>query len=332
MGVTIKDIAKASNVSIATVSRVINNKDEGVSEVTREKIKKIMKEMDYRPSGIARGLVTKKTHTIGLIVPDISNPFFPAIVKGIEDSARDNGYNIILCNSDDNPEKEVTSINILQEKCVDGIIYIAANNASNDGVKVLQDSNIPFVHIDRESDDTKCSSVSTDGKLGMKKITNFLLENGHTSIAYMKGSITKDRLEGFRETLSEYGVNINENLIYSGNFRLKSGEKGVKYLLDTGIKFTAVVCENDLIAAGVIDYLWKNGIKVPDDVSVTGFDDIYIAQLLYPKLTTVSQQTYEMGRRSVESLLKSILTDSAIYEKIVLEPSLVVRDSVKNIK
>ncbi|MEF9935515.1 MAG: LacI family DNA-binding transcriptional regulator [Clostridium sp.] len=332
MGVTIKDIAKASNVSIATVSRVINNKDEGVSEVTREKIKKIMKEMDYRPSGIARGLVTKKTHTIGLIVPDISNPFFPAIVKGVEDAASSSGYNIILCNSDDNPKKEVASINILQEKCVDGIIYIAANNTSNEGVKLLQEIGIPFVHIDRESDDIKCSSVSTDGRLGMKKITNFLLENGHTSIAYIKGSVTRDRLEGFREALGEYGVNIDDNLIYNGDFRLKSGEEGAKHFLETGVKFTAIVCENDLMAAGAIDYLWKSGVKVPEDVSVTGFDDIYISQLLYPKLTTVNQQTYEMGRRSVEALLKSILTSSAIYEKIMLEPCIVVRDSVKNIR
>ncbi|MEG0371412.1 MAG: LacI family DNA-binding transcriptional regulator [Clostridium sp.] len=331
MGVTIKDVAKASNVSIATVSRVINNKDEGVSNDTRERIKQIMKEMDYRPSGIARGLVTKKTHTLGLIVPDISNPFFPAIVKGIEDSARNSGYNIILCNSDDSPHKEVTSIRVLKEKCVDGIIYIGTNSASSEGIILLQEDNTPFVYIDRSNDITECSSVSTDGRIGMYKMTEYLIQNGHKSIAYIKGSVNDERVEGCVKALEEHELKLNSQLIYIGDFRLKSGEDGARVLLKKGIKFTAIICENDLMAAGVMEYLTRNNIRVPEDISVTGYDDIYISQLLHPKLTTIHQQTYEMGKKSVEVLLKSIITKETVYERIVLEPTLIIRNSVKNI-
>lgn len=334
MGVTIKDIAKVANVSIATVSRVINDKDEGVSKDTRERIKKIMEDLDYRPSGIARGLVTKKTHTLGLIVPDISNPFFPAIVKGVEDAARDKGYNIILCNSDDNKEKELTSIKILKEKCVDGIVYIGANNTTGMGVKLLNEFGIPFVHIDRSIDiDTniKCSSVHTDGEIGMYTMAKFLIENGHRNIAYIEGFRDSERLKGFLRALKESNLTLNEKLLYKGDFRLKSGLDGAKYLLDTEEVFTAVVCENDLMAAGVIDYFKSHNIKVPDDISVTGYDDIYISQLLEPKLTTMHQETYDMGKVSIEILLKAMSSNDDIHEKIVFKPKLIIRDSVKRI-
>lgn len=329
MGVTIKDIAKVANVSIATVSRVINNKCEGVGNDTRERIKKIMEEMDYTPSGIARGLVTKKTYTLGLIVPDISNPFFPAIVKGIEDSARSNGYNIILCNSDDDSEKELTSIKILKEKCVDGIVYIGANNTDFEGVKLLKEYNMPFVHIDRSSDD-KFPRVYTNGKLGMYNIANFLIKNGHKNIAYIKGSEDSERIEGFIKAIEEHNLSFDSDLVYTGDYRLNSGKDGAKYLLETNKPFTAVACENDLMAAGVIDFLASKNIKVPDDVSVTGYDDIYISEIITPKLTTVHQETYKMGKASVELLLKAIFEKST-NDEVVFEPVLVIRESVKSI-
>ena len=330
MGKTIKDIAKEANVSIATVSRVINNKYEGVGEETRERIKKIMKEMDYRPSGIARGLVTKKTYTLGLLVPDISNPFFPDIVKGVEDKASEMGYNIILCNSDDNTEKEITSIRILKEKCVDGIVCIGANNEDSKGMELLKEYNIPFVHIDRSSH-ADCLSVYSDGGFGMYIMTKFLIEKGHKNIAYIKGSVRNERLEGFLKAIGENGLSFDNDLIYNGNYRLQGGIDGAKYLLDKNKEFTAIICENDLMAVGVIEYLEENNIKVPCDISVTGYDDIYISNIITPKLTTIHQDTYGMGKISVEMLLKSIDGETLTKNEIILEPKLIVRKSVKSI-
>jgi LacI family transcriptional regulator len=306
MYVTIKDIAKKANVSITTVSRVLN-KEEGVGDETRARILKIIEESGYRPNAVARGLVTKKTNTLGLILPDISNPFFPDIVRGAEDASNKYGYNIILCNTDDSLEKEKTCINILKEKCVDGIMYTSTIQTHTEHIKNLTDGNIPYVLLDRYFNDKSKPIVYTDGKLGMYKMATYLLENGHRKIAYISGpkeSITAGmRFQGYLKALDSYGIELNKKLVRYGDYKMKSGIECAKELLNFRNEFTAIICENDLMAVGALEVLNNMKIKVPDEVSITGFDNIFLSNVTFPKLTTVAQPTYDLGFKAAELLI-----------------------------
>ncbi|WP_125154618.1 LacI family DNA-binding transcriptional regulator [Clostridium rectalis] len=332
MGITIKDIAKEASVSIATVSRVINNKSQGVGKETRKKILSIMEKYNYVPSSVARGLVTKKTNIIGLILPDINNPFFPGIVRGAEDAANKYGYNIILCNTDDNEKRERTYIQILKEKCVEGILYTSILNNKNKNVKLFYQHNIPFVSLDRSVDMKNVPFVCTNGEIGMHKIVEYLVQNGHAEIAYISGEkqieTSYSRLQGYKKALNKFGIPINEKIIKYGDYKINSGRACIRELLDSNETFTAVACENDLMAIGALEVLNNRNIKVPQQISITGYDNIFLTNVTFPKLTTIAQPTYDMGYKAVE-LLMSIINKEENYKKqIVLEPDLVIRDSV----
>ncbi|MEW9094507.1 MAG: LacI family DNA-binding transcriptional regulator [Clostridiaceae bacterium] len=332
MSITIKDIAREANVSIATVSRVINNKEDGVSKETREKILQIMKKHNYIPSSIARGLVTKKTNIIGLILPDINNPFFPGIVRGVEDAANEYGYNIILCNTDDNEDKEKTYIQILKEKCVDGIIYTSTLYNNGENINLLYKYKIPFVSMDRNMNIDDIPFVATNGEAGMFKIVEYLLKNGHTEIAYISGKrgavFNCGRLKGYKKSLEKYGIPIREEFIKYGDYKITSGIKCMEELLKCSNKFTAVACENDLMAIGALEVLNSRKINVPEEVSVTGYDNIFFSKATFPKLTTVSQPTYQMGYKAVELLMKIIKKEEVKEREIILNTDLIIRDSV----
>lgn len=332
MGITIKDIAKEANVSIATVSRVINNKEDGVGIETREKILNIMRKHNYIPSSIARGLVTKKTNIIGLVLPDINNPFFPGIVRGVEDAANQYGYNIILCNTDDNEEKEKTYIQILKEKCVDGVIYTSTLENKGENINLFYKYKIPFVSMDRNIKVDNIPFVATDGKKGMLKMVEYLLQNGHTEIAYISGkkgvACNYGRLNGYIEALKNYGIPIKEEFIKYGDYKVTGGIKCMGELLECSNKFTAVVCENDLMAIGALEVLNSKKIEVPREISVTGYDNIFLTKVTFPKLTTISQPTYEMGVKAVELLMKLIDEEELKEKEVILDTDLIIRDSV----
>ncbi|MCR4430943.1 MAG: LacI family transcriptional regulator [Tepidanaerobacteraceae bacterium] len=334
MAVTIKDIAREANVSITTVSRVINNKNEGVSKETKDKILQIMKRLNYRPNSVARSLVTKKTHTLGLILPDITNPFFPDLVRGVEDTANIYGYNIILCNTDDDIAKEKTYIKVLKEKCIDGIIYTSTIKSENQNVKMLLKYEIPFVMLDRLIDIKGVPYIYADGESGMYEIIRYLIENNHRRIAYISGPMTNhtaiQRFEGYKRAMAEAGLSPDGDLIMEGNYKMRSGYECMSEILKKKKKFTAVACANDLMAVGALECLRESGMKVPDDISVTGYDDIYVSNVVTPKLTTMAQPTYEMGCLAARILIKSIAEEN--HEKEVkLRPKLVIRESVAKI-
>lgn len=332
MGVTIKDIAKMADVSIATVSRVINNKNGGVSDETRERILQIMKELRYSPNRIARGLVTKKTNILGLILPDITNPFFPYLVRGVEDTASQYGYNIILCNSDNNPSKEGTYISILKENNVDGIICTSVLGIKDEDFANSGQKKIPFVFLDRSFNMTNAPVVYTDGIMGMHDIVSYVIANGHKRIACIFGpknnSSTEQRMKGYLSALGEAGIDFDAALIREGDYRISGGYDCTLDLLDSGCAFTALVCANDLMAIGALQAMESKNIKVPDDISITGYDDIYVAGITSPKLTTVAQPIYEMGCYAVEQLIKLINGEPIKDKDIVLKPKLVIRQSV----
>jgi len=332
MGVTIKDIAREAGVSLATVSRVINNKNEGVGPETRERILNLMKELEYYPNRIARGLVTKKTNILGLVLPDISNPFFPSLTRGVEDTANKYGYNIILCNTDNNKKKEETYINVLKENNVDGIIYTSVVSNKDKSVKMLLQSRIPFVLLDRSINAADIPEVITDGESGMQQMVEYLIANGHRRIAYISGpgnnSPAEQRLEGYSKALLSAGIPIDHTIIKGGDYNISSGYRCMKELLDLGADFTAVACANDLIAVGAMEMLKEKGIRVPADISITGYDDIYLAGVLTPKLTTIAQPKYEMGSLAAELLIKLVQGDEIKERQVILQPSLIERESV----
>ncbi|HEY8362023.1 MAG TPA: LacI family DNA-binding transcriptional regulator [Tissierellaceae bacterium] len=333
MAVTIKDIAKLANVSIATVSRVINNKPGGVSEETRKRILELVKELGYQPNAIARSLVTKKTKTIGLIIPDISNPFFPDIARGVEDGAYMYGYNVFLCNTDDNLAKESEYINALKEKYVDGIIFTSSSIPKHEHMVALIKSGIPVVIIDRRIDFEDVYGVFVDNYEGGYIATKYLIDLGHRRIACIAGPLhtttAKDRLEGYKKALMESGISIEEELIFEGDYKINSGIVGAEKVLQH--KITAIFACNDLMAYGAYKTIKSLGYKIPDDVSVIGFDDIQLSQILEPQLTTIKQPAYDMGLTAASMLIKLVEGQKLNKRVINFKPRLIIRRSTKSI-
>ncbi|MBV1757617.1 MAG: LacI family transcriptional regulator [Dethiosulfatibacter sp.] len=332
MKYTIKDIARLAGVSTATVSKVINRKDHEITETTREKVMSIVRQYNYVPNRIASSMVTKKTHTIGLIIPDISNPFFPELARGVEDYASKLGYAVFLCNTDNDAQKERTYLEKLQEKMVDGIILTASSHRRTNS-KDLKESNIPIVALDREIDSFKSGgTVISDNLSGAYEAVTYLLSRGLKNILYLAGPInskpSKDRLQGYINALVDHNHQVNQEMILDGSFTLDWGYSGTLMAIDRGLEFDSIFCGNDLIAFGAIQAIKLKGFRVPQDISVIGFDDIAMAGIIDPPLTTVKQPNYQMGYESSKILIGIIEKHPPENRELVLNTKLIIRDSV----
>lgn len=333
MKITIKEIAKLAGVSTATVSKVVNHKDDNISDATRERVLEIIEANNYVPNRIASSMITKKTNTIGLIIPDITNPFFPEVARGVEDYANKAGYHVVLCNSDNDPKKEITYIAMLQEKMVDGIIF-TSSSLRNKVTKEFTRMQIPVITVDREIEGLKTKGkITVDNISGAYSGVKHMIERGYKRILHLGGPITSkpslDRLEGYKKALSDFGIPFDPELCYEGNYTSEWGYKGVKNALDKGIAFDGIFCGNDMIAIGVIKALNEKGIKVPDDIGVLGFDNIYMATVVTPNLTTVSQPNYQMGYTAAEMLIHIIMNPSSNIKEVELKTELIIRESTK---
>lgn len=338
MPVTIKEIAKEAEVSTATVSMILNNKDKSISEATRNRVLEIARNRNYVPNTMARSLVTKQTRTIGLIMPDIVNPFFPEIARGAEDRASLSRYSIIYCNTDDNLNRENTYIDILTEKMVDGIIFTHSADRQG-GAEGFKRCRVPIILIDRDYDlPNVIGKVLVDNTKASYTGVNYLLDQGYRKIAYIAGSIhtrtAMDRLEGYKKALADRNLVYGEEYVKIGEYKSQWGSEAAKAFLDEKIDFDAIFCGNDLIAIGAVKALKEAGYRVPEDVGVMGFDDIYMAGVVEPALTTVKQPNYEMGYRAAELLINAIeRTDSPEkierIETVILDTELTVRQSTK---
>lgn len=330
---TIKDISRVAGVSTATVSKVLNGDFSKVSDLTKQRVLDIAKELSYRPNRLARGLVNSRTNIIGLVVPDIANPYFADLARGVEDFARSLGYKMILSNSDESAEKEREYLEVLLEYNVDGII-ITGNNTSEDDLAEYR-KNTPMVAIDRYLGDDVCT-VSIDNFGGSYIATEYLIRNGHRQIAYIGGAVIdthvpKNRLNGYLKALRDYDIKIDLTLIEGGSYQYDTGFQCANHLLDKGRSFTAITCGNDLIAFGALRALRKRGLRVPDDISLVGYDDIYLTELIDPPLTTIKQPTYELGRTAMDFLSKLMHKDEVTEKIHNFTPQLVVRQSVKRV-
>ncbi|AZR73753.1 LacI family transcriptional regulator [Anoxybacter fermentans] len=330
MSVTIKDIAKEANVSTTTVSRVLNNKPD-VSDKTKKKVLEVINKLGYNPNGIARGLVLQKTYTIGLIIPDICNPFFPEVARGIQDKARQLGYSVIFYNTDNNKQREKEAIDLLKSKQVDGII-LSLSMSNKEELDKLEEENFPVVQIDRKIPGSIFPTVTIDNILSAYNATKYLIELGHKYLAHITGNLgTKtgqDRLEGFKQALKEFNLDYKDEYILEGDYSKESGYKQMKTLLTQKKRPTAVFAANDLMAIGAYEAIFDYGLKIPEDISIIGHDDIDIASIIRPGLTTMTQPKYKLGQIAAEMLIKRIEgLESDNQQEVVLNTELIVRDS-----
>lgn len=334
--VTMKDIANEAGVSIATVSMVLNGKDKRIPDSTRNKILEIVKRNNYIPNTVARSLVTNRTKTVGLIIPDITNPFFPEIARGVEDKAREARYSIIYCNTDDNIVQEDRCIDILIEKRVDGVIF--AHSADRQGgSSELSRLRVPVILIDRDYEFPNVKGkVLVDNLAAAYNGVTHLIQQGYREIAYIAGPMNtktgQDRLFGYEKALTEGGIPYRPDYIKTGDYKREWGIEGTNQLLNNGITFDAIFCGNDMIAIGAMKALKERGLRVPDDVGIMGFDDIYMAGMVEPELTTIKQPNYEMGYRAAEQLIRAIEADSdeeSRIDTVLLNTELVIRHSAR---
>lgn len=331
MKITIKEIAKMADVSIATVSKVVNHKDQNISEETRRKILDLIDAHNYIPNRIASSMITKKTHSIGLIIPDITNPFFPEVARGVEDYAHQHGYHVVLCNSDNDPKKEVSYIAMLQEKMVDGIIFTSSSLRKYDSSELLR-FQIPVITVDREIENLRTKGkITVDNTNGAFQGVTHLLRQGRKRILHLSGPLSskpaEDRRNGYQQALASQSISYDPGLVFEGDYTMEWGYKGVKMAYDQAIVFDSIFCGNDLIAIGAIKALGEMGVRVPEDVAIVGFDDIYIATVVMPNLTTIRQPNYQMGYKAAEMLIELIKDPNCDLADLVLETELVVRES-----
>lgn len=326
---TLKDIANATGYSLSTISYVLNGKKKVKAE-TYERIMNAVEKLNYHPNQLARGLKMKKTCTIGVIVPDISNEFFPEILKGIDEVAHKNGYNIFLCNTNNDSSLEKESINMLVSKDIDGVIFIGSANS-----QILQYSNItvPIVLVDRKIGNTY-TSVVTDNYRGGYMATEHLIKCGYKNIVLLGGSPTIpnffERIHGYMDALSENGFPYEEDNVIICECSIAGGYNAVTELCHKNFCPEAVFATSDIIALGAMRGFRDNGLRVPEDVALIGFDDIALACHTIPSLSTISQPKFDMGKTAAEKLFSQIFNKEKTVEHIVLKPALVIRETTAN--
>lgn len=329
MAVLIKDVAKHAGVSSATVSRVLTGKDV-VKESTRAKVLKAVEVLDYRPSRVARSLRVMSSQIIGLIISDIQNPFFTSLVRAVEDIAQANNYALLLCNSDENLDKETLYIDLMLAEQVAGVI-ITPTDEQNNPCQRLLDASVPLVSIDRRVFGCNIDTVLVDNIRGAYELTEHLINCGHKRIGAVLGSthITtgRERLEGYRKALQAHNIPFSPELVLVGMPKIDVGKRLTRDLLDLQTPPTAIFTGNNLLSIGALTIINERSLNIPDEIAVVGFDNPEWTELIKPRLTVVAQPTYELGRKAAELILKRIAEPDRPAEIIILDPEIMIRDS-----
>lgn len=327
---TIRNVAEKAGVSITTVSHVING-TRYVSDELIQRVHAAMDELNYRPNVLARGLRRGDTRTIGLVVPDNSNPFFAEVARVIEDVGFKNGYSVILCNSDDDLSKEAAYLNVLIAKQVDGVIFIAAGS-EYEHLLELTGRNIPVVVVDREIEHALADIILVDNELGGYEAAKYLVDLGHKKIACITGpsevTPSAGRVQGYRRALEEAGIPLRQDYVTAGDFHFQGGEAAMVRLLELEDPPTAVFACNDWMAVGTFRAVRKAGKQIPKDVSIVGFDDIQLASVVNPTLTTIAQPISDMATMAAELLITRMQNSQEIpTQRTLLNPILRIRES-----
>ena len=328
---SVKEIAKAAGVSTATVSRVLNGSDK-VRESTAKKVKKVVDEMNYRMNHVARRMKVKQTDSlvIGLVITDIDNPFFSSIAKGVEEVASKNKLVTMICNTNENPEKERFFLNAMLSEKVSGVI-IVPTTGNLDFFHELVEDDFPMVMVDRKLKGLRIDSVSLNNKKGAYEAVKRLIQNGHRRIGVVAGikglSNTQERLFGYREGLRESGIEEDKDLIFYGDYVESGGRKAIEKFMALKNPPTAVFSTNNLMTLGCIKEIYKQELTIPDDIAIIAFDDSVWSEALIPPLTTVKQPGFELGVNAAELLMKRLNNGDSNRVDVVLNPELVIRKS-----
>ena len=331
--VTIADVAREAGVSMMTVSRVVNNK-EGVSQKTRQAIEEVLQKLDYHPNIFARSLATHRTGTLGLIVPDISNPFFSGVARGVERAAFEEGYSILVCDTEEDPQRELDVLELLLEKWVDGLVLCSSRLEQHKLQSIL--AKYPaavLVNKQLESDNVPLSvgCALINDKAGGQMATNHLIKSGHNQIGFLSGpSISQSgcwREEGYRQALMDAGLPYRPELVIPCGPTVEDGQRAAAQLLVAQPEITALFCYNDLVAVGVIQACNACGRVIPDDLAIVGYDDIPLAPLVTPPLTTCRVEREELGKLATGLLIDRLNGCTRECEKRILQPELIIRAS-----
>ena len=329
---TIKDVAKHAGVSTSTVSHALN-KTRYVSRDVIERVMKGVEELHYAPSAVARSLKLKNTRTFGMLVTTSTNPFFAEVVKGVERRCYEQGYNLLLCNTEGDLERLRFNIDMLLQKRVDGLLLMSDEIVSHHLDIFARHNAVPTVVMDCGETHFPADKIQDNSYQGGYLATQYLIKKGHTQIGCITGPLNKPvaerRFAGYKQAMFDGGLVINENWQAEGDFDCEGGQRALEKILSLGKLPSAIFVCNDMMAMGVINTVSKLGISIPDDLSIIGYDDIKIARFFTPSLTTIHQPKFNLGQKAFDTLLDKIQSKRETNLEIQLEPTLVERDSVK---
>ncbi|KIY23463.1 LacI family DNA-binding transcriptional regulator [Mesobacillus subterraneus] len=332
MSYTIKDVAKEANVSIATVSRILNGQA-GYSEKTKIKVMKVIEELGYSPNAVARGLINKRTHTIGVLFPKLSSSLVTDLLDGIEKAANDNGSSVIVCHTESNGKKTMNYLQLLIEKRVDGIVF-ASEVLKEEYYQYVKKAKVPIVLLSTESYAFPVPYVKVNDFHAAYTAAKYLIDKGHTEIGMISGNkedivAGKPRIDGFRKAMADSRIVCEErNIVNSSGFGFRDGIVGLPKLIEQFPSVTAIFAASDEIAMGVLSSAYQQGIKVPEELSVIGFDNLDLAEMTIPPLTTIGQPLVKMGEVAAQILFK-IFETGEIPESRIMPHKVVERLSVK---
>ncbi len=334
--VTMSDVAQQAGVSLMTVSRVVNDKGD-VSAETRQRVQQVIEELGYRPSGIARSLATQRTGTIGLVVPDIANPYFSGMAHGITEVAYTEGFGVLLCDCEEDPERELEMLDVLDEKRVDGVIVAGPRVDSQRLIPALaQHPNVVIVNrqFDTRNHSTASGYVVNNDEAGGREITRLLLEHGHKTVGFLAGPKmsygSQRRLSGYKEALANAHIPFDPNLIQYCSPTVAGGREATLQMLTnqrSGSHISSLFCFNDLVAIGALQACNELDKKVPEDLAIVGYDDIPMAAWVNPPLTTCHVAFEEMGRLAMQLLIDHLRECPEKCRNIVLQPEIILRAS-----
>lgn len=327
---TMKDISKKANVSLSTVSAVINQSAYVSPELT-SRVLKVIEELNYRPNAVARSLKNKRTNTVGVIVSDLSNPFYPPLIEGIETVSFNNNFNVILCNTSHEHTRFMTYLELMLEKQVDGLLL--ANVAKTEDLAAVENTGLKYVLINRKPDFYDKNFVGVNNPLSSEIAVNHLVSLGYKRIAYFGGDVeintAKERKAGFISCMTQNGLQVDPLLVFDGDYSIESGYTNVKKMLEQATVLPEAICTaSDIVAFGVIKGLKDANIRVPEDIAVIGNDNSNFSENFLVPLSSIDHSTYDMGKLSMEFLLQMIQEKNETRARqIILTPSLVIRES-----
>lgn len=338
MAKTIREIAKEAGVSITTVSKLINGEEISISKDTRERVLETVKKYNYvGNTGAKRKKSSSEKNQIAIVIPELKQMFFAEILEQVEKYCDESGNNLIVCSSRNDFEREKQHIADLIKMGIKGIVYMSVSSTTENCYEDLKKAKIPFVVLDSNLIEYNVPAIAfVDGENGMYSAAKYLIECGHQDIAYITGvrhaKFNNSRHQGYVRALLESGLPVNPQLTAFGNYTYESGGEKAAWLLEHRVEFTALLCENDLIAIGAMRKLEEHGLRVPDDISIIGFDDIYINEMIRPQLTSVNQNLHVIAKEAVDMLIR--LADGEVLDNTVVKvtPRLILRNSVKIIE